>query len=184
MTDDSDGTCVVCGDRSAELICRACQSLIGAKPLFVEDGVMDGKKPVLHPTDFSEGAEAAFAAALDVARRDGAELILVHALQRVSVFQDETYIATRLDGREADETAARKGFDRLLERAKTTGVRASDVLVEGWPPAAIVKTAEERHVDLIVMGTHGHTGMRTVLLGSVAERVIATAPCPVLTVRM
>jgi nucleotide-binding universal stress UspA family protein len=62
-------------------------------------------------------------------------------------------------------------------------VPASDVVVEGYPAEEIAALAQQRGVELIVMGTHGRTGMRKVLLGSVAERVIAIAPCPVLTVR-
>jgi nucleotide-binding universal stress UspA family protein len=62
-------------------------------------------------------------------------------------------------------------------------VPASDVVVEGYAAEEIAAVAEQRGVELIVMGTHGRTGMRKVLLGSVAERVIAIAPCPVLTVR-
>ena len=72
----------------------------------------------------------------------------------------------------------------LLARAKQLEIPASDVLVEGAAAEAIVEAAHERGAALIVMGTHGRTGVRKMFLGSVAERVVATAPCPVLTVRM
>jgi nucleotide-binding universal stress UspA family protein len=70
----------------------------------------------------------------------------------------------------------------LRARAKRAGVPASEVLAEGWVAEQIAKLANERHADLIV-GTHGRTGWARVMLGSVAERVIVLAPCPVLTVR-
>lgn len=117
------------------------------------------RKHILYPTDFSPGAEAAFARALETARREHGELILVHVLE------------------------GRKGLDRLRARAKRAGVPASDVLAEGWVPEQIAKLAKKRHADLIVMGTHGRTGWAKVRLGSVAERVIVLAPCPVLTMR-
>jgi len=75
------------------------------------------------------------------------------------------------------------GLHRLRARAKRAGVPASDVLVEGWVPEQIAKLAKKQHADLIVMGTHGRTGWAKPMPGSVAERVIALAPCPVLTVR-
>jgi nucleotide-binding universal stress UspA family protein len=62
-------------------------------------------------------------------------------------------------------------------------VAVTGVVTEGWPPEEIVKIARKRRADLIVVGTHGRAGMRRLLLGSVAERVILLAPCPVLTVR-
>jgi nucleotide-binding universal stress UspA family protein len=61
-------------------------------------------------------------------------------------------------------------------------VDASDVVMEGWPPEEIVKLARRRRADLIVIGTHGRTGIRKLLLGSIAERVIVLAPFPVLAV--
>jgi universal stress protein A len=139
---------------------------------------------IIHPTDFSAGADPAFTRALEMAERDGAELLLVHVLEPIPAFSDEVYLARRLEIRDTREALARTGFDALLARAKDAGVRASDVLVDGRAAERIVHLATERGADLIVMGTHGRTGMRKLLLGSVAERVIALAPCPVLTVRV
>ena len=72
---------------------------------------------------------------------------------------------------------------RLVGRAKKSGVRAATAMVTGDPSAQIVRIARSTRADLIVIGTHGRRGVSKFLLGSVAERVIATAPCPVLTVR-
>ena len=133
---------------------------------------MNSENCVLHPTDFSEASEPAFDAALETARRHDADLLLLHVLE-----------PRPPQCRDAAETAARTGFDRLLEIAKKAGVRASDVLLEGVPAAEIARFARERRVRLIVMGTHGHTRMPSVCRGTVAEEVIATAPCWVCMVR-
>jgi nucleotide-binding universal stress UspA family protein len=70
-----------------------------------------------------------------------------------------------------------------VRRAKKSGIRVAATMVTGDPSAQIVRTARSTRADLIVIGTHGRRGVSKFLLGSVAERVIATAPCPVLTVR-
>jgi nucleotide-binding universal stress UspA family protein len=141
------------------------------------------RRHILHPTDFSPGAEAAFARALETARREHAELILVHVLEGLMPARRGAYAASELQIRAVAEAAVRKGFDRLRARAKKAGVAVSDVLAEGWVPEQITKLAKKRRADLIVMGTHGRTGWARAMMGSVAERVIALAPCPVLTVR-
>jgi nucleotide-binding universal stress UspA family protein len=76
-------------------------------------------------------------------------------------------------------------MDRLVKRAVDAGVRATPLFVEnGIPAEEIVRAAEQAKTDVLVLGTHGRTGVMKLLLGSVAARVIATASCPVLTVRM
>ncbi len=144
---------------------------------------MHTNKCILHPTDFSAAGEAAFAEALRTARRQRCELTFVHVLEGLLPLRDERYAAAALKARAAAEAAARRRLDRRLARAKKAGLAASAVVVEGWPPEQIAKVAKRRHAHLIVMGTHGRAGIRKILLGSVAERVIAMAPCPVLTVR-
>jgi nucleotide-binding universal stress UspA family protein len=81
------------------------------------------------------------------------------------------------------EAKARLNLERMLVRAKRAEVPAADVLLEGSPAEKIVQLAEKRRAGLIVMGTRGRTGLKKLLLGSVAERVIGLAPCPVLTIR-
>jgi universal stress protein A len=145
---------------------------------------MNALMAILHPTDFSAAARPAFDHALAAAKRDDATLILVHVIEPVSALADETYIARQTAAEQAEEAAARKGFDALLAQAKDAGVPARDLLVFGWPPEEIVKAATAESAELIVMGTHGRTGLRRLMLGSVAQQVIALAPCPVVTVRM
>ena len=141
-------------------------------------------KRVLHPTDFSPAAEPAFRYALDVAKRHGAVLILLHVVEPLSPFADEIYIAVKAAAREAAEAAARTHFDALLVRAKAAEVPAADVLRYGRAADEIAAAAATEHADLIVMGTHGRQGLRRLVLGSVAQQVVATAPCPVVTVHM
>ena len=76
-----------------------------------------------------------------------------------------------------------RGLDRVVARAKKAGVRVKGLLVEGVPHDRIVRAAKSTRADLVVMGTHGRTGLARFFIGSVAARVIALAPCPVMTVR-
>lgn len=78
---------------------------------------------------------------------------------------------------------AAKRIETLGRRAKTAGVRVTTRLVEGNLRDAIARAAKRSAADLVVVGTHGRTGLRKLLLGSVAERIVAISPCPVLTVR-
>jgi nucleotide-binding universal stress UspA family protein len=80
-------------------------------------------------------------------------------------------------------TRAQKDIGKLIARARQAGVRATSALLEGTPADRIVRAAKRARADLIVMGTHGRGGLAKLFLGSVAERVVATSSCPVLTVR-
>jgi len=140
---------------------------------------------ILVPTDFSPTADAALDYAFGLAERFGASLQLLHVLDDPFVFEGmsaEAYIAEAPVLRSAMLEEAR---DKLAHRA---GPRQARVQVEtevlfGHGARTIAEYAAERGVDLIVMGTHGRTGFAHLLLGSVAERLVRTAPCPVLTVR-
>ena len=78
---------------------------------------------------------------------------------------------------------AKKGLDKLIAKAKQSGVRARGLVLEGMPHDRITRAARSNRTDLIVMGTHGRTGLARLFLGSVAARVLSTATCPVMTVR-
>ena len=141
------------------------------------------RKRILFATDFSPAAEAVFTYALRRARRDEAELILLHVIEPQSPLADELALALEGSARDAVEAAARKSFDGLLARAKAANVPAADVVREGRPADEIVSVAVSERADVSVMGTHGRTGLRRLMLVSVAERVLAGAPCPVVTIR-
>ena len=140
---------------------------------------------ILHPSDFSSASAPAFARALDLARSTRAELILLHVIDDVLPLGPDGYVSpsTWEQLQRSSREYARKGLDRLTARAARAGVRARAVVAEGSAPQQIVRTARARGADLIVMGTHGRGAVAKFFLGSVAERVIATAGCPVLTVR-
>jgi nucleotide-binding universal stress UspA family protein len=139
--------------------------------------------PIVHPTDFSEGSEPAFVRALELAAHDGADLVLVHVVEPIPILVDEAGVGpTAAAGRDA-EVAARARMDVLLDRAKDAGVAASDVVIEGRPAEEIVKVVRAVQAGLVVMGTHGRTGLMRLVMGSVAARVLEATPCPVVTVR-
>jgi nucleotide-binding universal stress UspA family protein len=144
------------------------------------------KSPViLHPTDFSPASRAAFARAVAEARTERAELLLVHVLSSVIPFTGDQYMSpqTYADVRQSMLAAGQKQLDALVARAKKAGVRVRGLLLEGAAADTIVRTARARRAGVIVMGTHGRTGFARLLMGSVAQRVVGAAPCPVLTVR-
>jgi nucleotide-binding universal stress UspA family protein len=142
---------------------------------------------VLHPTDFSKASGAAFARALAEAKQQRSELVIAHVLSPVIPMgvAGEGYVSPSVyDEMSTSARAwAQKQMDRLLAKAKAARVRARGVLLEGVAHDQIVRSAKRLGVGLIVMGTHGRTGVARFFLGSVAARVAATAPCPVLTVR-
>jgi nucleotide-binding universal stress UspA family protein len=142
---------------------------------------------VLHPTDFSKASTAAFAKSLAEARETRSELLLVHVLSPVMVMvgAGDAYVTPAVyeQMNSSARAWAQKQLDRLLAKARAAGVRARGMLLDGVTHEQIVRAAKRQRAGVIVMGTHGRTGVARFFLGSVAARVTATAPCPVLTVR-
>ncbi|HEU5323472.1 MAG TPA: universal stress protein [Methylomirabilota bacterium] len=140
---------------------------------------------VVHATDFSRASAAAFAWAVDSAKARRAELLLVHVLAPVIPLVGDGYVspATYEELAASARAWARKKLGALVARARARGVRATGLLLEGVAHEQIVRAAKGRRAGLLVIGTHGRTGVARFFLGSVAARVAATAPCPVLTVR-
>jgi len=140
---------------------------------------------VLHATDFSSASRKAFATAVAVARAHRAALTVVHVLTPFVPMAGEGFVLPETYERieAATRASAQKQLDRLLARAGEAGIRAGGLLLTGVPHDAIARTARSRRADLLVIGTHGRTGLARVFLGSVAARVVALAHCPVLTVR-
>lgn len=139
---------------------------------------------IVAPTDFSTCAEEAWAMAQRLAGASGAELVLVHVLIETPRFSEGLAAPKRL--REVYATA-RTWVDRELDawvsKARAAGIEARAAVRVGVPHREIVDVATDERADLVVMGTHGRGGINRALLGSVADRVIRLAPCPVLTVR-
>lgn len=142
---------------------------------------------IVCPMDFSNCAQQALNYAVDLATQFGAEVTVVHA------YEDPTAYVTPMPmsgyvGPAADVLLElRKQLEVRLEESKNqvlqAGVRARAELLEGAPYRVILDWAKEWDADLIVIGTHGHTGFTHALLGSVTERVVRMATCPVLTIR-
>jgi nucleotide-binding universal stress UspA family protein len=135
-------------------------------------------RTVLHPTDFSEASQPAFELACALARDYKARLVLLHATPPTRVYAPDG-IAMPFPPEE--EYDARVRLARL--RPADPIVEVEHYVVEGDPADEIMKAAARLHADVIVLGTHGNTGLTRLLVGSVAEHVMRKAPCPVLTVR-
>lgn len=139
---------------------------------------------ILFASDFSSASRPAFAKAVQMARDLRANLLIAHAYTMVlpvdgMYMTAETWDVVDRSGR----AAAQKELDRLQRAARRAGVRATTLLADGAAADRIIRVARAKRADLIVMGTHGRTGLTRIVMGSVATRVIATAPCPVMTVR-
>lgn len=139
---------------------------------------------ILVPTDFSAGSERAWAVARQLAGPLGAELILFHVVIEAPLFSEGPF--TMKHARSVFSAArewANTSLGEWTAAATASGLRARSIVGTGVPHKEIMATAALEHADLIVMGTQGRGGLDRALLGSVAERVIRLAPCPVLAVR-
>ena len=134
-------------------------------------------RTILHPTDFSATSEAALVQACALAKDYGADIVVLHVWEPLIVMAGEKY--PQVPANDVEETIARLDVLPIPDES----VKVTRKVVVGEPPEVIVSEAKERPCDLIVMGTHGHSGLARVLLGSVAEGVLRHATCPVLTVR-
>ncbi len=140
-------------------------------------------RKILVAVDFSEYAESVLDVAVEFAGQFNAELHLVHAFDvRIPLVTPYEVAIPTAFIEEAREAAASK-LGALIRKVAAEGIPATSNLSEVPAASAIVDLAEELGVDLIIMGTRGHTGLKHVLLGSVAERTLRHAPCSVLTVK-
>ena len=139
---------------------------------------------ILWPTDFSPVAKAALPHVLGLASKTGAEVVLLHVFPSAAMYvvpPESGMVLVRLQ-REA-RAAAQTRLRRLERQVKGPGIRTHALLAMGVPFHQIVRAAKRLRCDLIVLATHGRTGLAHAVLGSVAENVVRRAPCPVLTVR-
>ena len=139
---------------------------------------------ILHPTDFSDEANQAEREAVRLARRIDAELLLLHVSVETPLYGEHAFGMADVkriyeaQGRWADGHLAARAEALTGEGVPTRWQRRTGVVDE-----LIIDTAREQNADYIVMGTHGRSGIARLMLGSIADRVVRTAPCPVLTVR-
>lgn len=137
-----------------------------------------GIQSILTPTDFSDRASKALKYAVSFARAYKAKLILLHVVEPVSYAGEYGYLSLENQAAEAakelDKVKATIGDDVPVECVTRIGRAFQEV----------TEFADEKNVDMLVISTHGYTGLKHVLMGSVAEQIVRYAPCPVLTVRL
>ena len=140
---------------------------------------------VLFGTDFSPASRPAFRRAVALARQFRGRLLIVHVIPSGMPVGAEGYVTPRMyqEMETAIRQSAQKQLDRLVGQAKKAGVTVRGLLLSGAAPEAIALTARKERSDVVIVGTHGRTGLERLLAGSVASRIVGTAPCPVLTVR-
>ena len=141
-------------------------------------------KKILVPVDFSDYSKKALRYARPFAEQFGAEIILLHVVEPVVTPESYYFVPPGLEEanvRRAD--SVRKRLTDLRKDELGTEIRGDTVVQLGKPFHEIVKVAQVEQVDLIILTTHGYTGLKHVMLGSNAERVVRHAPCPVLVVR-
>ena len=142
-------------------------------------------RKILYPTDFSESSLEALKYAVSFARDYKARLVLMHVVNE-QIFSEGLSLP-RLEAPEAlgQEMAAEAGrqMRMLIPAGELAGLDVEHVILRGMPFLEIIRYAKANAVDLIVIGTHGRSGMEHIIFGSTAEKVVRKAPCPVLSVR-
>jgi nucleotide-binding universal stress UspA family protein len=139
---------------------------------------------ILAPTDFSEYSKKAVVSALELARKFGAKLTILHVVE-LPPYPVEGYVPPAVNATFLDdlERQATQDLAQLVPEAESSNVEVVRLVAVGSPYRKIIDTAEAEQVDLIVMATAGRTGFSHLVMGSIAERVVRTATCPVLTIR-
>ena len=137
---------------------------------------------IMVPVDFSSYSKQAVNYAAMIAKKFNAGIVLAHVIDSLSYSVTDTLKV--IEHRRALETIAGTLLDNLSKQLREKNLKVKTYLVSGAPYREILKKTQLEKVDLIVMGTHGRTGVAHLLLGSVAERVVRLSPCPVLTVRL
>ena len=139
---------------------------------------------ILCPTDFSEGSLQALATAKDVAKRFGAELCLVYVLPIMPVLPtDPKFAFETAEYERLLHEDAQQRLNNIVRELEREGMGSRAFLGHGDAASVIVRISEQQQIDLIVIATFGKTGWRRFAFGSVTEKVVRLAPCPVLTIR-
>ena len=140
-------------------------------------------KKILCPIDHSECSYLALKYAISLALKDEAKLYLMHVID-LRLYDTELYKFSPYTPNEIDMSNVRTDLMKSLPEGTTDVLEVETIVVKGVPFHEIINAAREINADLIVIGTHGKTGLSHIMMGSVAEKVVRKAPCPVLTVRM
>ena len=141
---------------------------------------------ILHATDFSKASARALDEAVRLAKQNHAELLVAHVIEPAGQYaagEDfggaELYVKLE----EAAEQDAQRSMQKLMGKLKQARVNAKSLLLKGLAHEQIVKAAKSRKANMIVIGTHGRTGLSKLFMGSVAGKVVSLASCPVVVVR-
>lgn len=145
-------------------------------------------KNILVPTDFSNFSKYALDYAITIAQTFKASIILIHvtpekemdSIRQISPYLEPGRIEELLKQRESGD---RKQLDEFIPPEMQKGIKTETIYRVGTPFLEIIRAAKEREVDLIVMATHGRSGLSHILFGSVAEKVVRKSTCPVLSIR-
>jgi nucleotide-binding universal stress UspA family protein len=143
-------------------------------------------RSILLPTDFSECGNFARSYAASLARKFGASIIAVHVIEPLVPtvgYSGMTEPLPIADITDQLETSAERELPRIAECDECAGLEIEEVIVHGEAAAEIVRVAKDRSADLIVLSSHGRTGLGRILFGSTAEAVVRHASCPVLVVK-
>lgn len=150
---------------------------------------MKNLKKIICPVDFSEPSDAALKSAVELAEQYSASIILVHAINEIDPTPSPSYTLThhimdqipQIMGQMTEN--AHKAMQDLIKNHVEERIPSEHRVVIGDPAEIIVELAENEAADLIVMSTHGRSGIKGLFFGSVAEKVVRSAACPVLTMR-
>jgi nucleotide-binding universal stress UspA family protein len=166
-----------------DCVCNAGKEVVSGPWLQQEDVNMEIRR-ILAPTDFSDFSKQALKSALELAQAFNAQLSLLHVVEPPP-YPIEGLVPSSLGANLLDdlERQASNELAQVLPEAQGATIEVTRRVIVGIPYRKIVEVAEEEKSDLIVMATHGRTGLSHLVMGSVAERVVRTAPCPVLTIR-
>jgi len=139
-------------------------------------------KKILCPIDHSDCSKEALKYAVSFAMKDEAKLFLLHVIDIRSFNEGLETISMQIPDEKTLEQLKTKLLDCIPEEIRND-MSVEAIVVQGIPFAEIISTAREKEIDMIVIGSHGRTGISHMMLGSVSEKVVRKAPCPVLTVR-
>lgn len=146
---------------------------------------MAGLKRILHATDFSKASARALQEAVKLAKENSARLLVVHVIEPTPYVAGGEFGGAEIYMKLEDATKrnAQSSMSKLMQRLKKLQIKAESLLLRGAAHEQIVKAAKSKKADMIVIGTHGRTGLSKLFLGSVAGKVVSLATCPVMTVR-
>lgn len=147
---------------------------------------MKSIKKILYATDYSKASARALDDAVSLAKQNDAELWVAHVIEPLGAYATgddfggaELYMKLE----DAAKREAEAGMKKLMQKLQSLNVKAKSLLLRGTAYDQIVKAAKSKKADMIVIGTHGRTGLSKLFMGSVAGKVVSMATCPVLTVR-